>query len=73
MLVTRDLDFADVRSYPPKGTPGILVLRIPDDWVAARIAGHLAKLLAMNALVERLPDHLAILDQHQVRFRPALD
>ena len=72
VLVTRDLDFADVRSYPPQGTPGLLVLRVPDDWASTRIASVLEQFLSMESLVASLPDHLAILDQRQVRFRPAL-
>ncbi len=27
-LVTLDLDFADIRAYPPKSCPGIMVLRV---------------------------------------------
>lgn len=72
VLVTRDLDFADVRSYPPRETPGLLVLRVPDDWTAIRIVALLDQFLSMDSLVACLPGHLAILDQHQVRFRPAL-
>ena len=30
-LVTLDLDFSNVLRYPPEGTPGIMVLRGPDD------------------------------------------
>ena len=29
-LLTRDLDFADVRRYPPSLYPGIIVLRLSD-------------------------------------------
>ena len=29
-LVTLDLDFADIRSYPPAETPGIIVFRLRD-------------------------------------------
>ena len=34
-LLTRDLDFADVRHYPPKDYGGIVVLRVPDHSTAA--------------------------------------
>ena len=30
VLVTRDLDFADIRRYPPEAYSGIVVLRVPD-------------------------------------------
>jgi len=72
VLVTRDLDFADVRGYPPRETAGLLVLCVPDDWTATRIVALLDQFLSMESLVACLIGHLAILDQHQVRFRPAL-
>ena len=28
VLVTLDMDFADIRAYPPSGFPGIIVLRL---------------------------------------------
>ncbi|MCF7995525.1 MAG: DUF5615 family PIN-like protein [Chromatiaceae bacterium] len=37
IVVTRDLDFADVRRYPPEDSPGYLVMRVPDTWVAREI------------------------------------
>ena len=30
-LVTLDLDFSNILRYPPEGTPGLMVLRGPDD------------------------------------------
>ena len=29
VLITLDLDFADIRTYPPKAYPGIVVFRLP--------------------------------------------
>jgi predicted nuclease of predicted toxin-antitoxin system len=72
VLITRDLDFADIRSYPPRASPGILVVRVPDDWTAIRIVGLLEEFLSMEELVTRIPGHLVILDRNQARFRPAL-
>jgi predicted nuclease of predicted toxin-antitoxin system len=43
-LVTRDLDFADVRRYPPEQHAGIVVLRLPDDAVAFDIVNVLERL-----------------------------
>ena len=37
VLLTRDLDFADIRSYPPEQYSGIVILRVPDDAVSADI------------------------------------
>ena len=42
-LLTRDLDFADIRQYPPEDYAGIVVLRLPDDATAR----------AIGAIVER--------------------
>ena len=45
ILITFDLDFADIREYPPGSYPGIVVLRLNDpDISSAQMA--LARLLA---------------------------
>jgi len=44
-LVTRDLDFADVRRYPPEKYLGIVVLRLPDTAVAQEIVRVLERFL----------------------------
>jgi predicted nuclease of predicted toxin-antitoxin system len=72
ILVTRDLDFADTRNYPPENSPGRLVLRIDDTSTATEIAQLLQRFLLMVELVSQIPAHLAILDTNRVRFRPAL-
>jgi predicted nuclease of predicted toxin-antitoxin system len=36
-LLTRDLDFANIREYPPEDYAGIIVLRLPDDLTARAI------------------------------------
>lgn len=72
VTITRDLDFADIRTYPPEPTPGFLVLRVPDDWTATRIVALMGRFLGMTDLVTQIPGHLVILDPQQVRFRPAL-
>jgi predicted nuclease of predicted toxin-antitoxin system len=72
VLVTRDIDFADVRNYPPEASPGFLVLRVADDWTASQISSLTGTFLNMEALVANIPGHLVILDHRQVRFRPAL-
>jgi hypothetical protein len=42
-LITRELDFADVRRYPPEQHAGIVVLRRPDDAVAFEIVNVLVR------------------------------
>ncbi len=58
-LVSRDLDFADVRRFPPQNTQGILVLRLPDDTLADEIAAVMNRLLG-TTMVALLPGHLAV-------------
>ncbi|MEO8502136.1 MAG: DUF5615 family PIN-like protein [Vicinamibacteria bacterium] len=70
VLLTRDLDFSDIRTYPPQNTPGIVVLRVPDTAVAGEIARLVDSFLAQKPLVEATPGRLAILEPDRVRFRP---
>lgn len=71
VLVSRDLDFADIRRFPPQSTQGILVLRVADASRAEEIADILARFLTTD-LVSHLPGHLVILESDRVRFRPPL-
>jgi predicted nuclease of predicted toxin-antitoxin system len=72
VLVTRDLDFADVRRYPPSQHGGLIVLRMPDESTAIQIADVVGRFLALTDLVLKLPGHLVILEPGRARFRPAL-
>ena len=72
VLVTRDLDFADIRNYPPEQRGGIIVLRAPDDMIARDILSLLGRFLQEAELVAQVPRHLCILEPARVRFRPAL-
>ena len=72
-LITRDLDFSDVRQYPPEQYSGIVVLRLPDHFTAPEIVTVLARFLAAPRFVESLRGRLAIVDENRARFRPPLD
>lgn len=66
-LVTLDLDFADVRTYPPQRFPGLLVLR-----VRRQDKRHLlAVFRRVIPLIEREPvrHHLWIIEETRVRIR----
>lgn len=69
-LVTLDLDFSDIRSYPPGDYPGILVLRPALQTVPAilRLVERATKLLDTEPLV----GHLWIVEDHQVRIRAGM-
>lgn len=67
VLVTLDLDFADIRSYPPSAMQGVWVLR-PGNQSTAAIVALLKRALP---LIESEPvgRTLWIIDEHRVRIR----
>ena len=67
ILLTFDLDFADIRQYPPGTHAGIVVFRLKDQrWTT--LEGPLGRLLAKGGLVD-LANGLAIVDGAWVRYR----
>lgn len=67
VLITLDLDFADIRAYPPGSYPGIWVLRPPKQTFKAIESLALAGLRL--AAVERVQGQLWIIDDRRVRIR----
>ena len=72
-LLTRDLDFSDIRRYPPNQYFGIVVLRLPDDAVAAEISSVIERFLSEPAFLAALSGRLAIVERDRVCFRPPLE
>jgi predicted nuclease of predicted toxin-antitoxin system len=72
-ILTRDLDFADVRQYPPERYAGIVILRLPDHFTAAEVVAVLERFIAEPRFIDNLPGRLAIVDDNRVRFRPPLE
>jgi predicted nuclease of predicted toxin-antitoxin system len=72
VILTRDLDFADIRRYPPDRYYGIVVLRLPDSAIAQEIVGVIERFLLEPAFLEPLVGRLAIVEAERVRFRPPL-
>jgi predicted nuclease of predicted toxin-antitoxin system len=72
VLLTRDLDFADIRNYPPARYSGIVILRVPDDAIATDIVRTAGLFLRVPAFVTQLSGRLAIVEPERVRFRPPL-
>lgn len=68
-LVTLDLDFADIRYYPPDAAAGIIVLR-PATQSIASILRLLQRLLPLLA-EQPLAGTLWIVDERRVRIRGA--
>ncbi|MGH9448493.1 MAG: DUF5615 family PIN-like protein [Terriglobia bacterium] len=66
-LVTLDTGFADIRSYPPRELPGVIVLRLN-----SQSRRHVLQALprVLNLLgTEPLPGRLWIVDEGRVRVR----
>lgn len=71
VLVTRDLDFADIRNYPPSLYEGIVIVKLREDATAAQVVKVLESFVRRNDWLTYLNKRLAILEDWRVRFRPA--
>lgn len=66
-LITLDTDFTDIRTYPPKQYPGLVVLRL-------RRQGKVSVMSTLERLIpllssETLAQHLWIVEESRVRIR----
>jgi predicted nuclease of predicted toxin-antitoxin system len=67
ILMTFDLDFADIRHYPPGTHSGIVVFRLHDErW---KILEEPARRLIAEGGLDKLEQGLAIVDETRVRYR----
>lgn len=66
-LLTLDLDFSDIRAYPPEDYPGIIVFRPAIQSITALLRLTTRVLVLLNQ--EPLAGHLWIVEDHQVRIR----
>jgi predicted nuclease of predicted toxin-antitoxin system len=67
ILITLDLDFSDIRAYPPGSYPGIWVLR-PSKQTFKAIEALVQAGLRV-ATIERVPGQLWVIDEKRVRIR----
>jgi len=67
IIVTLDLDFADIRAYPPAESPGIVVFRLArqDKPHVLLVAGRLAELLRTESPERKL----WVVEEDRVRVR----
>jgi len=72
VLLTRDLDFANIREFPPEDYAGLVVLRLPDDATAIMITGIVERFINVPAFVGAVRGRVAIVEVDRVRFRPPL-
>lgn len=66
-LITLDMDFADIRTYPPQNYAGLIVLRLTH-----QDRGHVLQTIhRMIRLLERqeITGRLWIMDEHSLRVR----
>lgn len=68
VLVTRDLDFANIIQFPPRVSFGIIVLRLPSSYPAAEITRVLREFLT-KADVETFPRSIVIVEEGRFRVR----
>ncbi len=71
-LVTLDLDFSDIRTYPPAAHPGIIILR-PRTQSKPDVLALLGRLLPLLGGVERLAGNLWIVQENGIRIREGSD
>ncbi len=68
VLVTLDLDFSDIRTYPPEHYAGLVVLRL-NYQDKPHVLQVIARLIPMFGR-EDPKGHLWIVEENQVRIRP---
>ena len=66
-LVTLDVDFADIRVYPPAEYPGLMVLRLRSQAVP-HVVGVITQVLTLLT-TEQLTGRLWLVEEGQVRIR----
>jgi predicted nuclease of predicted toxin-antitoxin system len=71
-LVTLDLDFSDIRTYPPAAHAGIIILR-PRTQSKPDVLALLGRLLPLLGGGEQLSGYLWIVQENGVRIREGSD
>lgn len=66
-LVTLDLDFSDIRAYPPAKHSGIVILRARTQTIPELLS--LCNRMISVLATEELTGHLWIVDEFQIRVR----
>jgi predicted nuclease of predicted toxin-antitoxin system len=72
VLLSRDLDFANIREFPPEDYAGIVVLRLPDDATARTIVEVVERFARAREFPDGVRGRVAIVEIDRVRFRPPL-
>lgn len=69
VLLTRDFDFADVRSYPPTAYTGIVVFGLPETATADFITAVVRSFLSEPTVLDEIAGKLAIVEAGRIRLR----
>lgn len=67
VLVTLDVDFGDIRTYPPEEHPGIVVLRVAKQ-DKPRVLAAIRRILPLLG-TEPVTGRLWVVEEHAVRIR----
>lgn len=70
VLVTLDHDFGNILRFPPEGTPGIIILEVPDPMAPAMMIA-LARTVADELTRRPVADRLWIAQPGRIRERSA--
>lgn len=68
-IITRDLDFSDIRIYPPQDYYGLVILYVPGNATYRQILQLLEEFLQQSGLVDSIQGKLAIVESGRVRLR----
>ncbi len=68
IIVSRDLGWANILTYPVGSHHGLLILRAPFDYTATQIRDMVARFLTTVDLTQ-IPGHLTIIDPNKVRIK----
>lgn len=69
-ILSRDFDFADIRSYPPDQYAGIVVIDLPPTATVPTILQLVDGFLQQKQTLNDLPGRLAIVEPGRTRLRP---
>lgn len=71
-LITADLDFSNVLTFPPADYSGIVVIRAPDGATTAIVLSLVEQFLNDSKVMASLVGHLVIVEPGRIRVRPAI-
>ncbi|OHD56792.1 MAG: hypothetical protein A2Y33_12630 [Spirochaetes bacterium GWF1_51_8] len=69
ILITLDMDFSDIRLYPPKDSPGCVILRLPDQSKQSILTTLDELIPEIHAHSGRLSQNLWIVTKSGIRIR----